>query len=92
MPTTDGLERTAGRSSAAATRSNVFAVLCVPTRMEPKRYDTFLRVWVLVAVVVGNALILFGEATLTGIGVVLVVAGLVSLIAVVRNALTPDPA
>jgi hypothetical protein len=60
--------------------------------MEPKRYDTLLRVWVLAAVVVGNALILFGEATLTGIGVVLVVVGLVTLIAVVRNALKADSA
>ncbi|WP_336036358.1 hypothetical protein [Halobacterium yunchengense] len=58
--------------------------------MNTARYDTPLRVWVVAAVGAGTALILFGSATLTMVGVLLVVVGLVSLMPLVRNALAAD--
>lgn len=60
--------------------------------MDPKRYDTALRVFVLATIVAGHALILYGSPVVRSVGVLLVIVGLVSLIAVVHNALMADPA
>ncbi len=77
-------------ASAAAAATNTYRVVCVVVPMNTARYDTPLRVWVVAAVGAGTALILFGSATLTMVGVLLVVVGLVSLMPLVRNALAAD--
>jgi hypothetical protein len=59
--------------------------------MDTKRYDTALRVWVVAAIAVGTAFILYGSSTVGSVGVLLVVVGLVSLMPLVRNALMTEP-
>jgi F0F1-type ATP synthase assembly protein I len=55
--------------------------------MDLVKYDTAIRVWVVASLVVGVGFIALQDPVLTTVGVVLVVLGLLSLMAVVRNAL-----
>lgn len=54
--------------------------------MDPTRLNTALRVWTVGAIVVGGFLTFFGSATMTAVGVVLLILGLMSLLPVLRFA------
>ena len=58
--------------------------------MELTKYDTPLRFAVIVALVAGVAAILVGDSLLAAGGILLIIFSVVSMLALVRNAMT-DP-
>lgn len=55
--------------------------------MKQRTFDLVVRAWVLVSIVVGVGLAISGDQTISTVGVVLIIFGLVSLLPALRSTL-----